>query len=81
MRVLKIAGWTMIGSGCLILLFLVYQLAVTDLLNNRAQSVAANALDSRFEALREKQPTEVVVVPTLPGETQETPKRLRTRPR
>ncbi len=36
MKPLKIAGWTMIGLGSLILFFLVYQLAFTGLLTARA---------------------------------------------
>ena len=44
MKAVKVAGWSMIGAGSLILLFLVYQLAFTNLLTARAQTAAAVAL-------------------------------------
>ena len=66
MKALKVAGWSMIGMGSLILLFLAYQLLFTNLLTARAQNAASTALDERFEKLREETPEAVVVVPTLP---------------
>lgn len=66
MKALKVAGWSMIGMGSLILLFLAYQLLFTNLLTARAQNAASTALDERFEELREETPEAVVVVPTLP---------------
>ena len=43
-RVFDIAGWTFLGVGLLIGLFLVYQLFVTDLLNSRSQAAAVDEL-------------------------------------
>ncbi len=73
MKTLKVAGWSMIGVGSLILLFLGYQLLFTNLLTARAQSAASSALSERFEELRVAEPDEVVVVPTLPPDTEEPP--------
>ena len=65
MKAVKVAGWSMIGAGSLILLFLVYQRAFTNLLTARAQTAAAVALEDRFDELRDKQPDEVTVVPMV----------------
>ena len=72
MKALKFAGWSMIGAGSLILLFLVYQLGFTNLLTARAQTAASTALEERFEDLRSDPPDEVVVVPTIPESTSTT---------
>ena len=59
----------MIGFGSLVLLFLVYQLAFTNLLTARAQTAASAALAERFAELRSEEPREVVVVvPPFPDE-------------
>jgi len=44
-RALRAAGFVLLGSGGLILLFLVYQLWVTDLINARSQDSAAAELE------------------------------------
>lgn len=44
-RALRIAGFTLLGSGGLVLLFLVYQLFITDLINARSQDQAAAELE------------------------------------
>ena len=66
MKALKVAGWSMIGMGSLILLFLVYQLAFTNLLTARAQSAASDALEVRFAELRAEPAEAVEVIPDLP---------------
>jgi sortase A len=43
-KYLAIAGWSLVGAAGLIVLFLVYQLFVTDFINSRSQSVASDEL-------------------------------------
>ncbi|HUO47042.1 MAG TPA: sortase [Acidimicrobiia bacterium] len=44
-RAMRATGFVLLGSGGLILLFLVYQLWVTDLINARSQDLAATELE------------------------------------
>lgn len=44
-KILRIAGWGLIGMSALIALFLVYQLFVTDLINARSQAAADHELE------------------------------------
>ena len=61
-RALKTAGWTMIGLGVLILLFLGYQLVGTNFLTARSQDRAQETVEKHFVAAQE----EIAVVDTLP---------------
>jgi sortase A len=61
-RALKIAGWTMIGLGVLILLFLAYQLVGTNFLTARSQERGQETVAEHFVAAQE----EIEVVGTLP---------------
>lgn len=69
MKVIKGIGWSMIGTGSLILLFLGYQLVFTNFLTGRAQDAAAVELEERFETLREALPAPeaVEVLPPADG--------------
>ncbi|MGH8927292.1 MAG: sortase [Acidimicrobiia bacterium] len=51
---LAYAGWTLVGAGLLIGLFLLYQLFVTDLLNARTQDQAAERLEVVLEERRDQ---------------------------
>jgi sortase A len=51
---LRIAGWTLLGAGALVGLFLVYQLFVTDLINARSQAQAAEQLSEVLVERREQ---------------------------
>ena len=73
MKILKYSGWSLIGLGSLILLFLGYQLVFTNVLNALAQDAAAEALEARFDESRRDQP-EIVLLPpvtstTVPGQS------------
>ncbi len=61
-RTLKAAGWTMIGLGVLIIMFLVYQLFFTNFLTARSQDQAQETVEEHFVAAQE----EIEVVDTLP---------------
>lgn len=61
-RILKSAGWTMIGLGILILAFVAYQLVVTNFLTARSQDQAQETVEEHFVAAQE----EIEVVDTLP---------------
>jgi len=61
-RVLKAAGWTMIGLGVLIMLFLGYQLFGTNFLTARSQDQGQEAVEEHFVAAQD----EIEVVDTLP---------------
>lgn len=61
-RALKTAGWTMIGLGALILLFLAYQLVGTNILTARSQNQAQETVAEHFVAAQD----EIEVVDTLP---------------
>lgn len=61
-RAFKTAGWTMIGFGALILLFLGYQLVGTNFLTARSQNRAQETVEDHFVAAQE----EIEVVDTLP---------------
>ena len=67
MKAIKAIGWTMIGSGTLILLFLAYQLVFTNFITARAQDAAAAELEDRFDALRDALPEPEVVDVVPPG--------------
>lgn len=75
MKVVKTIGWSMIGTGTLILLFLGYQLVFTNFLTARAQTAAAGALDERFAELRAELPEveEIRVVPPVQPAEDDTP--------
>jgi sortase A len=72
MKAIKAVGWTMIGSGTLILLFLAYQLVFTNFITARAQDAAAAELEDRFETLRSAlpEPERVEVVPPRTATTE-----------
>jgi sortase A len=61
-RAFKTVGWTMIGLGLLILLFLAYQLVGTNFVTARSQERAQEKVEDRFVAVQE----EIEVVDTLP---------------
>ena len=56
MKIIKGIGWSMIGTGSLILLFLGYQLVFTNFITARAQNAAAVELEERFDSLRQALP-------------------------
>ncbi|MDH3500076.1 MAG: class E sortase [Acidimicrobiia bacterium] len=74
MKAIKAIGWTMIGTGTLILLFLAYQLVFTNFITARAQDAAAEQLDERFDALRQAlpEPERVEVLPPTAEATEDT---------
>jgi sortase A len=80
-RLLRIAGFTLIGAGGLIIAFLVYQLFVTDLINAGSQ---ARASDELAQALVERRQAIATTTTTSPPDTSTsapTPvARLRTEP-
>jgi sortase A len=61
-RTLKITGWTMIGLGVLILVFLGYQLIGTNFLTARSQDLAQETVGEHFVAAQEG----IEAVDTLP---------------
>jgi sortase A len=68
-RALKTVGWTMIGLGALIMLFLAYQLVGTNLITARSQERAHESVEDRFVAAQE----DIVVIDTLPPPTVDDP--------
>ncbi|HKX76427.1 MAG TPA: class E sortase [Acidimicrobiia bacterium] len=63
-RALRIAGFTLLGSGGLVLLFLVYQLFITDLINARSQDQAATELEIALVERRQTTTTTTLAPPT-----------------
>lgn len=63
-KVLRLSGWTLIGAAGLVLLFLVYQLLVTDLINARSQAVAAVELTDLLSERRANLPTSTTTTST-----------------
>jgi sortase A len=63
-RALRIAGFTLLGSGGLVLLFLVYQLFITDLINARSQDQAAAELEIALVERRQTTTTTTLAPPT-----------------
>jgi sortase A len=63
-RALRIAGWTLIGAGALVGLFLLYQLFVTDLINARSQAEASEQLQ---EVLAERRSALISTTTTSPA--------------
>jgi sortase A len=61
-RTLKATGWTMIGLGVLILVFLGYQLVGTNFLTARSQDLGQQAVEEHFVDTQE----DIEVVDTLP---------------
>jgi len=60
-RVLRLAGWSLLGVSGIVLLFLIHQLFITDLFNARAQEQASAQL---AETLVERRAEVEVVVPS-----------------
>jgi sortase A len=68
-RFLRVAGFTLIGAGGLIIAFLVYQLYVTDLINAGTQ---ARATDELAQALVERRVEIATTTTTAPPDTSTT---------
>lgn len=60
-KALRLAGWSLLGLSGIVLLFLIYQLFITDLFNARAQERAAAQLE---DTLTERKAEVQIVVPT-----------------
>src|SRR5690606_3762345 len=70
-RILRRAGWALIGCAGLVLAFLGYQLYVTDFLNDRVQAEAMATLEAELEARRTQLPAPEPVEVTVPEEVEE----------
>jgi sortase A len=68
-RLLRGTGWTLIGMGCFVLYFLVYQLVGTNAVTSRGQSDLRNQLQREWSAgpAPARDPKKVVPRRALPG--------------
>jgi sortase A len=75
-KAMRVAGYTFLGAGGLVIAFLIYQLFITDLINARSQDQAAAELAVVLEGRREELVTTTTVTtgpPVSTSTTQPTP--------